>query len=147
MTKIMARPKYWRDDASIAAEMEDGIIKENALDIRVNRKNMKSGRPKTTPLRDSASGEICTLQIAGVCNGRTDTTVLCHLPFIVPAGMGQKTIDLCSCYGCSECHSCIDGRAGPDLPITEKLYYATRALVRTLTLMVEKGLITAKGVK
>ncbi|MGP0834860.1 nuclease domain-containing protein [Serratia sp. CY85251] len=40
-------------------------------------------------LRDSARGHCCTLQIPGICNGNTETTVLCHLPSPTH-GMGYK---------------------------------------------------------
>ncbi|MGP1224396.1 nuclease domain-containing protein [Serratia marcescens] len=30
--------------------------------------------------RDSARGHRCTLLIPGICNGNSETTVLCHFP-------------------------------------------------------------------
>lgn len=109
------------------------------------RSKAKSSRPKTAPLRSSAQGEACTLNIASVCNYDSATVVLCHLPFLAGASMGKKAPDFCACYGCSACHDALDGR-GVVMPITEKLFYASRALVRTLARMSEKGLIFIKGV-
>ncbi|MET3654066.1 nuclease domain-containing protein [Dyella japonica] len=98
-----------------------------------------------TPLRKSAKGEDCTLNVAGVCNYDPSTTVLCHLPIIESAGMGQKATDLCACYGCNACHDWIDNRNGTN-PYDERLFYAARGLVRTQRRMIEKGLIVVKGI-
>ncbi|KUM02814.1 hypothetical protein AWB61_03095 [Chromobacterium sp. F49] len=95
-------------------------------------------------IRDSAAGETCTLQIAGICNGRADTTVLCHLPD-ESHGMGRKADDVSSCYGCSTCHDVIDGRVPCDWQPGEKDFYMRRAMVRTLRRLLAKGLITIKG--
>lgn len=62
-------------------------------------------------LRDSARGEPCTLNIAGVCNYDSSTVVLCHLPD-ESHGMGRKSDDIVAAFGCHACHDAIDGRAG-----------------------------------
>lgn len=94
-------------------------------------------------LRDSARGETCTLQIAGVCCGDWDTTVLAHL---ASGGMGMKTDDTESCYACDTCHAAIDGRAPWD-ERSMKDWYARRAQARTIRRMFEKGVISIKGAK
>ena len=106
---------------------------------------MKGATRKMTPLRTSAKGESCTFNVAGVCNYNPETVVLCHLPILVPAGIGQKAPDYCAAYGCSACHDWIDNRGGVH-PYEERLYYAARGLVRTQHRMIEKGLIVVKGV-
>ncbi|WP_414501279.1 nuclease domain-containing protein [Zymobacter sp. IVIA_12111.31 C1] len=93
-------------------------------------------------MRASARDERCTLGILGVCNERTDTTVLCQ-----SHGLARKSDDLSACYGCSACHDVIDGRV--PWPSEEKAHaewYMRRAQIRTLVRMVEKGIITIKGV-
>ncbi|BBG29989.1 nuclease domain-containing protein [Zymobacter palmae] len=97
-------------------------------------------------MRASARDERCTLGILGVCNERTDTTVLCHLPN-ESHGLARKSDDLSACYGCAACHDVIDGRV--PWPSEEKAHaewYMRRAQIRTLVRMVEKGIITIKGV-
>lgn len=98
-----------------------------------------------TPLRKSAKGEACTLNVAGVCNYDTATTVLCHLPIIGEHGGAMKTADYCAAYGCNACHDWIDNRVGVH-PYEERLFYAARGMVRTQRRMVEKGLIVVKGI-
>jgi hypothetical protein len=101
--------------------------------------------PKTTPLRRSAKGESCTLNVAGICNHNPETVVLCHLPILADHGFAMKVADYCAAYGCSDCHDWIDNRKGVQ-PYEERLYYAARGLVRTQSRMIEKGLIVVKGV-
>lgn len=102
-------------------------------------------RTKTTPLRQSAKGESCTLNVAGVCNYNSETVVLCHLPILADHGFSTKVADYCAAYGCSACHDWIDNRNGVH-PYEERLYYAARGLVRTQQRMIEKRLIVVKGV-
>ena len=110
------------------------------------RATTKAARPKTTPLTRSARGEACTVNIAGVCSYATETVVLAHLPKLGDgAGMGRKVEDFCACYACHPCHDALDGR-GMLLDQSTWLYYASRALVRTLRRMADKGLILIKGV-
>jgi hypothetical protein len=100
---------------------------------------------KSTAIRDSAAGEQCTFQIAGVCNGGWSTTVLCHLPD-ESHGIARKADDLSSGYGCSACHDVIDGRAPHHFQPGEKEWYMRRANIRTLRRMRELGLLIIKGV-
>lgn len=104
-----------------------------------------SGRINSPAIRDSAAGEECTLQIAGVCNGRTDTTVLCHLPD-ESHGMARKADDISSAFGCDACHAVLDGRAPYNWQPGEKDFYMRRGIVRTLRRLREKGLLIIKGV-
>lgn len=98
-----------------------------------------TGRIISNRLRDSAEGEQCTLQIAGVCNHRTDTTVLCHLPD-ESHGMARKSDDICAVFGCAACHDAIDGRAG-SLSTEDRLFYMRRAMVRTWRRWIALGLV------
>ena len=95
---------------------------------------------KSKQLRNSANGEECTLSIAGVCNGNNETVVLCHLPSDMA---GYKSTDISSAYGCSSCHACIDDRSR--LSGEDYEFYIRRAMVRTWTRFIDKGLIIVKG--
>lgn len=94
---------------------------------------------KSKKLRESARGEECTFQIAGVCNHNTETVVLCHLPSDIS---GYKSTDLSSGYGCSSCHSAIDSRG--KLSDEDYEFYCRRAQVRTISRFEDKGLIAIK---
>ena len=105
---------------------------------------------KTTPIRskkirDAARGQVCTLQIVGVCNGDWSTTVLAHLPD-ESHGMARKSDDLSACFACDACHSVIDGRA--KWPVMERDYadwYLRRAQMRTWRVLVDLEVVTIKG--
>jgi hypothetical protein len=105
----------------------------------------KGKRPKMTPIRRAARNQECTLQILGVCNGDTATTVLCHSNQLADGkGMGLKAPDTEACFGCSSCHDVLDGRrprpAGMTLESLLVLFnYArecTHAVLRAKGLMV-----------
>jgi len=71
----------------------------------------KRARPRQTKIRKSAKDQECTLLFPRVCNGRTDTTVLCHSNLLADGkGMGLKAPDTRGAYGCSACHDVLDGR-------------------------------------
>lgn len=91
-------------------------------------------------LRDSARGESCTLRLPG-CNFNPETVVLAHAPIKGMRGMGMKVPDVFSMYSCSNCHDAIDGRKKSDHDASDIL----RALAETQLRMIEKGLITIKG--
>lgn len=93
---------------------------------------------KSQKLRDSASGQICTFQIPGICNGDKSTVVLCHLPSGI-SGMGMKSPDYFAAFGCSACHEHFDqNRLEPLI----KEQTAKRALVRTWGIWLEMGLLS-----
>lgn len=81
------------------------------LSVPVKRR-MKSSGPRMTKIRASARDEECTLRFPGVCNWRTDTTVLCHSNLLEDGkGAGLKAPDTAAAYGCAACHDTLDGRA------------------------------------
>lgn len=98
------------------------------------------------PMRDSARGKPCTLNIAGVCSYNAETTVLCHLPD-ESHGMSRKSDDLSSAYGCCECHAVIDGKVPHHFEPGEKDFYIRRAMVRTWRILVAEGIVQIKGVR
>lgn len=91
----------------------------------------------STKLRNSAEGEYCTFHIVGHCVGGTETTVLCHAPSEVK-GMGTKSPDYWSAFGCMGCHNALDRRL---IPIKDEHYYWLRAIRRTWARWIERGLI------
>ena len=100
---------------------------------------------KSQKIRDSARGEACTLQIAGVCNGDTETTVLCHFPD-ESNGMGTKSDDISAGYGCSSCHLVADGVENTEWEVFHD-FYMRRSQKRTLDRLIEKGIVIIKGYK
>lgn len=86
----------------------------------MKRTKMKSNRPKTSKIRQSAKGEECTLRFEG-CLYTTETTVLCHSNLLADGrGMGIKSPDLRAAYGCFHCHNILDGRSPRPYYFTEK---------------------------
>lgn len=108
---------------------------------------LKPTRIESKDIRQAAQGERCTLQIVGVCNGRTDTTVLAHLPD-ESHGISRKSDDLSGAFGCDACHSVIDGRAAwPAGEKPHREWYFRRAQTRTWRRLLELGVISIKGVR
>lgn len=118
------------------------IIRKTAL--KPGGKRMKSRGPKMTPIRKSARGEECLIRLPGVCNGQTDTTVLCHDNRLKSGkGMGLKAPDTEAAYGCSCCHDVLDGRRPRPEWLTADMVLALFDLgvERTHERLKEKGLM------
>lgn len=93
-------------------------------------------------LRESARGQQCTYQIPGVCNHDPATTVPCHVPDDSGTGkMGGKSDDWLITFGCSDCHSVIDGRVPYNWQAGEKDWYMRRAMIRAWRHWIENGYI------
>jgi hypothetical protein len=74
------------------------------------RRRLRSRGPKRTPIRRSAMGEDCDLNIPGICNYDTNTTVWCHSNLYADGkGMAIKANDEAGCNGCANCHAFYDG--------------------------------------
>ncbi len=112
---------------------------------RTRRKAANDARHEPHPIRQAARGELCTVQIAGICRHSTETTVLAHLPF--EGGiMGGKVSALSACFSCDVCHSVIDGvRPWPGDEGSHRDWYLRRAMARTWRRLVDKGVITIEG--
>ena len=101
---------------------------------------MKPKRIVSPRLRNSANGQECTMQVADVCNYRTDTTVLAHVQ--VDGGkMGGKTDDISACFCCAACHEWLDQYQGTE---EERLFYTRRAIIRTQRIWVAERLMIIK---
>ena len=97
-----------------------------------------------SPLTRSARGQECQIRIPGVCSGRPDTVVLCHLN---GAGLSIKDDDDEGAYGCFECHCAVD-----DKPLTPHGFTRIQILLmhyegvhRTRAIMKRSGLIFYAG--
>jgi len=113
---------------------------------------IKRSRTKSTPVRQSAAGEGCALQVARVCSGRPETVVLAHLRWLGDCGAGMKPTDLQAVYACSECNRWTDSPTPAETADrlqyeADRNFYALRAIVRTQLRMVAKGIITVKGMR
>jgi hypothetical protein len=95
---------------------------------------------KLPKLRKSAKGQDCTLNVSGVCSYDPETVVLCHLPD-GSGGMGMKSDDLSSCFGCYDCHQVLDGHVRHDFERGEKEFYMRRAQTRTFRKWLDMGII------
>lgn len=106
---------------------------------------MRKSRPRTTPMRQSARGQDCTLQFPGCANDR-DTVVLAHLRMFGGGGMGVKPSDLEGVYACAHCHDQLDGRSKLQVE-WPYVFWETiaHALVRTHRAMHAAGIVQLKG--
>ena len=96
---------------------------------------------KTNKIRQSAKGEECTLNIAGVCRYDTETTVLCHIGFNDGTAKRRRGKERNSVYGYVACHDHIDGRTHGCTDFqANKWWYIARALVRTAERRDEMGI-------
>lgn len=98
--------------------------------------------PKNPPLvspklRKSAKDRDCTLRLS-CCNGRTDTTVLAHLPVPGGRGWGMKVADNMAVFACSACHDAIDGRRRD---VEWDANDLVRALAETQAIWIREGLL------
>ena len=98
-------------------------------------------------LTSAARGQECTLQIPGVCQGGTETTVACHSPLLEDR-QGSKAPDFAIAFGCMACHDVIDRRKnfvcldGHGLMCDEdQRYYFHRGMTRTLAILFDSGVI------
>lgn len=100
---------------------------------------------RSKKVRDAARGQPCTVNIVGVCNGQSETTVLAHLPD-QSHGVGLKAHDLSACFACDACHTVLDGRAKwPPMEEEHKDFYMRRAQTRTLVALYDMGILSIKG--
>ena len=89
-------------------------------------------------LRDSAKGQTCKFQIAGICTNEVETVVFCHIRDETK-GMANKANDFSGAFGCQACHDAIDQHR---LSKEDELFYSLRAMQRTQAYWIERGLIS-----
>ena len=83
------------------------------------------------------------MNIPGVCNYSTDTTVLAHFPSDI---YHTKSTDLSAGFLCSDCHDAVDRRTVSPMLEEDREFYMRRSQVRTLHVLVDLGLVRIKGV-
>lgn len=110
---------------------------------------MSALRQRSEPTRsrhylDGAKGQECTLQITGVCTGDRETNISAHIRD-EHHGRGVKASDLSTCDACMACHDCFDGRTHQPLTTEEWLFYALRALQRTLERRKQQGRLIVRA--
>jgi hypothetical protein len=111
--------------------------------LKAGTKRLRSRGPKMTPIRASAKGEDCTINLPG-CNYNPETVVLCHSNLLKDGkGMGLKAPDTRAAYGCCACHDVLDGRF--PLPIGWTMEMVLErfelAIERTHARLRQKGLL------
>jgi hypothetical protein len=100
---------------------------------------------RSNAIRKAARGQDCTVNITGVCNYNPETVIFAHYPN-ESKGMGIKASDICGGFSCSNCHDALDGRTkSANLDAYLREFYMRRSMVRTLTALVDMGIITIKG--
>lgn len=94
---------------------------------------------KKINLRKEAKGRPCQIQIYGVCNHDSETSVLCHLP---GPGVGVKADDRHAAIGCSACHDVVDHRnVTPDTLHINVRWEFLEAVIRTQQLWIKEELM------
>lgn len=92
-------------------------------------------------LLKAARWQQCTLQVPGICNGDTETTVAAHSNYGEDGkGMGQKADDHCIAFACSSCHDWLDGRRN-DYLTDERDFYFHRGMKRTIRILLAMGVL------
>jgi hypothetical protein len=107
---------------------------------------MRKRSRRSTPIRQAARGENCTVCLPGCPNDR-DTTVLAHLRIFGGGGTGMKPSDAEAVFADAYCHDRIDGRV-PWVHIADEFDFwecIARALVRTHRILRERGVLILKG--
>ena len=96
-------------------------------------------------LRKQAKGRECQIRIPCICNGDSETVVLCHSnnKRLFGVGMGQKVPDMFGAWGCNECHNAVDSREwlGGDYTEEEIQIMFYEGCFRTMNELLKEGLI------
>ena len=92
--------------------------------------------------RKEAKGRPCMVNISGVCNHDTQTTVLAHLNV---QGLNVKAHDLHGCWACSACHEWLDHGwaeapfSHPMVTREQRDYEHYKAIIRTQQQLIREG--------
>lgn len=71
------------------------------------------------------------IRLGGICNVNSETVVLCHFRMAGTCGTGMKPDDEQAAWGCSACHSAVDGRIKTEMDYTTLRLYHAEAVLRT----------------
>jgi hypothetical protein len=84
-------------------------------------------------LLDLARGAPCLVNIAGVCNNNSATTVAAHSNELRHGhGVGIKAHDVFIAFACSACHDVIDGRSMNKFSAAQRREFWRTGFERTL---------------
>lgn len=94
---------------------------------------------RSTAIRRAAKGKPCTLEIPGICQHDSETTVFAHVKD-ESFGRGVKADDISGFFADHWCHAAYDQhRTG--LEEADELRLVLRAMQRTLRLLVIEGIV------
>jgi hypothetical protein len=105
---------------------------------------LSKNRRTPRQVMDAARGEVCTLNIPGICNYDADTTVCAHLSYSEGGG-ARLTGPLSVAFACSDCHDAVDRRTDVDLDSRDRDFYLRRGQTRTINRLIAKGVVMVKG--
>ncbi len=103
--------------------------------VAINDADFRGAVPKTEPQRNAAllamaRGQLCLLQVPGVCQPDPATTVACHSNQSVHGKAGaRKADDQWHVYGCAACHRWLDQGPAPAAEKIERFNAAHRWMV------------------
>ena len=105
--------------------------------------SQKQPNARMPKLRAAARGAECMMQIPGVCNHDTTTTVLAHSNGgDAGRATGYKGHDWLAVHACSDCHDFYDGRSSHrDHAITRREYF-NEAWPKQVRWWLEQGLLS-----
>ena len=86
--------------------------------------------------RQEARDRPCQIRVDSVCNGNPATTVLCHLP---GGGIARKQNDIHAAWGCSSCHSAVDGAIKTEHSAQTLKLWLLEAVIRTQQVLIAEG--------
>lgn len=96
---------------------------------------------RSKKITNAAKGEECVINIAGVCQYNSETTVFVHFPD-ESHGMAIKADDISGAFGCDSCHGIVDRRDGRWKSFeSDRDFYMRRAQTRTIRRLIEKGVL------
>jgi hypothetical protein len=110
------------------------------------RTGLKSSRPATSKIRQSARNETCTLRLFGVCRPEPGNVVWAHSNRSEHGkGGGLKAADEFGCYACFWCHAVYDRQhpRPPGMTLDHVEQDFTRAMAESRAILVTKGLLPA----
>jgi hypothetical protein len=70
--------------------------------------------------------------------------VLCHYRIVGISGAGMKSPDLFGAYGCSSCHSVVDGHQKCSWSRQELLLMLAEGVFRTQLLLLDRGVLVIR---
>jgi len=95
---------------------------------------------RSKKITEAARDQDCTLNILGACNYDPATVVFCHFPD-ESHGMSRKSDDVSGGFGCSACHSVVDGAVKSPEFAERRDWYLRRAQTRTLRKLFEMKVV------